>query len=102
MCSASERKTEANIARRIGVFMFKIKEALRTKRSKNLNLMFFADNYRCKLPDELASEVVALFTHWAPTWQSMMTNENWAKCILKFKRGGLDSQLVEMHQQGCP
>ena len=67
VCSASERKKEANIARRIGVFIFKIKEALRTKKSKKLNLKFFADTYRCKLSDDLAFEVAALFTHWAPS-----------------------------------
>ena len=95
VCSVSERQKEANIARRIGVFIYKIKEALRTKKTKNLNLKFFADSYRCKLSDDLAFEVAALFTHWGPAWQSMMSNENWAKCVLKFKRGGLDSQLVE-------
>ena len=66
VCNASERKTEANIAKRIGVFIFKIKEAARTKKSKNLNLKFFADTYRCKLSDDSAFEVAALFTHWAP------------------------------------
>ena len=85
VCSTSERKKEANITRRIGVLIYKIKEALRTKRTKNLNLKFFADTYRCKLSDDLAFEVAALFTHWAPTWQTMVTDESWAKCVLKFK-----------------
>ena len=91
----SPHKREACIVRRIGVFIFKLKEASRTKKAKNINLRFLADNFRCRLSDDLAFEVAALFTHWAPTWQSMMTQENWAKCVLKFKRGGLDAQLIE-------
>jgi hypothetical protein len=43
----------------------------------------------------MAYEVAALFTHWAPIWQSMMSAENWAKLVMKFKRGGLDAQLLE-------
>ena len=73
-----------------------MKEALRTKNDqKNINLKFIADSYRCKLVDDMAYEVAALFTHWAPIWQSMMSAENWAKLVMKFKRGGLDAQLLE-------
>ena len=95
VCLVSSQKREATITRRIGIFLFKIKEAVRTKKSKTLNLKFQAHDLRCKLSDELAFEVSALFTHWAPTWKSMMSAENWSKCVLKFKRGGLDAQLVE-------
>ena len=60
-----------------------------------MNLKFGAHEFRCKLSDDLAFEVAALFTHWAPSWQAMMSAENWAKLVLKFKRGGMDPQLVE-------
>jgi hypothetical protein len=66
-----------------------MKEALRTKKNKCINLKFLADSYRCKLVDDMAYEVAALFTHWAPTWQSMMSAENWAKLVMKFQEGRL-------------
>ena len=88
-------KREATVTRRIGIFLFKLKEAKRTKRNKTLNLKFLAQNFRCQLSDDMAYEVAALFTHWAPQWQGMMSKENWGKCVQKFKRGGMDSQLVE-------
>ena len=91
----SPEKREANIARRIGIFLFKIKEARRTKKNNRLNIKVLAHNYRCSLSDDMAHEVAALFTHWAAQWQGMMSEENWAKCVLKFKRGGLDAQLQE-------
>ena len=46
------------------MFIFKLKEALRTK-NKSINLRFIADSYRCKFADDVAYEVAALFTHWA-------------------------------------
>jgi len=93
--SPTPRKREANLVRRIGIFIFKLKEAQRTKKNKTLNIKFLAQNFRCKLSDEMAYEVAALFTHWAPEWKGMMSQENWDKCVLKFKRGGLDAQLQE-------
>ena len=76
-------------------FLFKLKESQRTKKNNTLNIKFLAQNFRCKLSDEMAYEVAALFTHWAPEWKGMMSPENWDKCVLKFKRGGLDAQLQE-------
>ncbi len=40
-----------------------MKKALRTKQNKSINLKFLADSYRCKLVDDMAYEVAALFTH---------------------------------------
>ena len=50
------------------IFIFKLKEALRTKKNKSINLKLRADSYRFKLAYDMAYEVAALFTHWAPTW----------------------------------
>ena len=95
VCAPTPAKREANITRRIGLFIYKLKEARRTKKNKTLNIKFLAQNFRCQLSDDMAFEVAALFTHWAPQWQGMMSKENWIKCVLKFKRGGLDTQLQE-------
>ena len=47
-----------------------------------------------KIADDMAYEVAALFTHWAPAWQSMMSAENWAKLVMKFKRGGFGCTIA--------
>jgi hypothetical protein len=100
VCTPAPHKREATITRRIGAFIFKIKEAMRTK--KKLNLKFFADTYRCKLSDEQAYEVAALFTHWAPAWQSMMSEENWAKLVEVQKRRCGCTSARKMLEQDIP
>ncbi len=85
----SPEKREAVLARRIGVFIYHIKDASRLK--KKVNLRFGAEKYRCNLSDDAAYEVPALFTHWAPAWQQMLTPESWQKLVLKFVRGGMDT-----------
>ena len=89
----SLQKREATVFRRIGKFVHGLKEAARLKRK--VNLRFNADAFRCKLSHVDAYEVAALFTHWSPSWQAMLTIDAWNKAVLKFKRGGLDTELVE-------
>ena len=89
----SPQKREATIVRRIGKFVHGIKEAARLK--KKVNLRFNADAFRCKLSHADAYEVAALFTHWSASWQAMLTPDAWNKAVTKFKRGGLDTELVE-------
>lgn len=89
----SLQKREATVFRRIGKFVHAIKEAARLKRK--VNLRFNADAMRCKFSHEDAYEVSALFTHWSPSWQAMLTPDAWSKAVIKFKRGGLDTELVE-------
>ena len=90
---ASPQKREAVVFRRIGKFVHALKEAARLK--KKANLRWNSDAFRCKLSHHDAYEVAALFTHWAPSWQAMLTPEAWIKTLMKFKRGGLDTELLE-------
>ena len=62
---------------------------------REVNLRFNADALRCKLSHEDAYEVAALCTHWTPLWQSVLTPDAWGKAVIRFKRGGLDTELVE-------
>ena len=83
------------IFRRIGVFLASVKNKTRLKKNKVINLAFTAHNHRDGFSLEKAFEVAALFTHFAPSWQNMMTADAWGKLVAKFKRGGLDSALDE-------
>jgi hypothetical protein len=67
VCLPSPSKREAAITRRIGIFLFQIKEAVRTSKKKTVNLKFGPQEFRCKLSDNLAFDVAALFTHGAPS-----------------------------------
>ena len=82
----SPQKREATRFRRIGKFVHAIKEAARLKRK--VNLRWNADALRCKLSHEDAYEVSALFTHWSPSWQAMLTPDAWSQAVIKFKLDG--------------
>ena len=89
----SPQKREAAVFRRIGKYVHAIKEAARLKRK--INLRNNSQEMRCKLSHEDAYEVAALFTHWTSAWRTMLSPDAWNKAVMKFKRGGLDTELLE-------
>jgi hypothetical protein len=62
---------------------------------KKVNLKFRAHTMRDPMSDEQAYEASALFTHFAPAFQAILTQAMWLQLVEKFKRGGLDHELSE-------
>ena len=77
----------------IGIFIANLKNAARLQ--KNVNLKVHAAKMRDQKDNTLAYEMAALFTHFAPEFQRVLSASAWAKLIAKFKRGGLDQELAE-------
>ena len=93
ICSTSPEKREAMVTRRIGIFVNNIKAHARSK--KKGTLRFLADSFRDSCSADCAYEISAVFTHFAKEWRSSVSAENWTKIVQKFKRGGLDAELIE-------
>ena len=60
-------------------------------------IKFSSDKYRNGLTPASSWIVSSLFAHFAPTWQSLMTSENWSKCCARFMRGGFDAEFMEKY-----
>ena len=86
-------KRQFCVQRRIGVFLKNVKDATRLR--KKVNLKVSAGGFRCKLSDEAAYEVAALFCHFAPDFQRVLTASKWQECLQRFFRGQFDNELTE-------
>ena len=60
-----------------------------------VNLKIMANGFRDQKSDEVAYEIAALFCHFTPDFQRMLTPEKWAECLQRFFRGQFDAELAE-------
>ncbi len=86
-------KRQFCVQRRIGIFLKNIKDNKRLR--KRINLKVMAANLRDKMTDEVAYEIAALFCHFAPDFQRILTPEKWQECLQRFFRGQFDAELSE-------
>ena len=89
----SADKRASCVFRWIGIFVANLKNAARLQ--KNVNLKVHAAKMRDQKDIATAYEMAALFTHFAPEFQRVLTASAWQKLLAKFVRGGLDQELAE-------
>ena len=79
------RKRQVGVQRRIRIFFKSLKNAARLKRSK----------FRDSLPTETTFAVAALFCHFAPDFQRVLSPGQWAQVLQRFFRGQFDAEFTE-------
>ena len=70
-----------------------MKDAARLKKKFNLRMM--ASKFWDSLPAETAFEVAALFCHFAPDFQRVLSPGQWAQVLQRFFRGQFDAEFTE-------
>ena len=91
--AVTPEKRQFCIQRRMGIFLKGLKDATRLR--KRINLKVSAKGFRCRLSDEVAYEIAALFCHFAPDFQRVLTPSKWAECLNRFFRGQFDTEMAE-------
>ena len=91
--AVTPEKRQFCVQRRMGIFLKNIKDGQRLRKKVNLKIM--ANGFRDHKSDEVAYEIAALFCHFTPDFQRMLTPEKWAECLQRFFRGQFDAELAE-------
>ena len=73
--------------------MKNIKDALRLK--KKFNLRFQAARFRDTHNEEQSYEIAALFSHFTPDFQTLLSPDAWDDVQSRFFRGTLDAEFLE-------
>ena len=89
----SQEKQHWYLKRRIGVFLFNIKDAHRL--AKRINLSAHAEKVRDQEKTTMAREIANVFVHFMAEWKRLIGEESMTKLMAKFSRGALDDELKE-------
>ena len=87
------QKRQFCVQRRIGIFLKNLKDVARLP--KKFSLRMLASKFRDSLPTETAFEVAALFCHFAPDFQRVLSPGQWAQVLQRFFRGQFDAEFTE-------
>ena len=93
ICKVSPLKRQVAVQRRIGIFVKNIKDAIRLK--KKFNLRFQAARFRDTHNEEQSYEIAALFSHFTPDFQRLLSPDAWDDVQSRFFRGTLDAEFLE-------
>ena len=93
ICKVNPLKRQVAVQRRIGIFVKNIKDAIRLK--KKFNLRFQAARFRDTHNEEQSYEIAALFSHFTPDFQRLLSPDAWDDVQSRFFRGTLDAEFLE-------
>ena len=93
ICKVNPRKRQVAVQRRIGIFVKNIKDAIRLK--KKFNLRFQAARFRDTHNGEQSHEIAALFSHFTPDFQRLLSPAVWEDVQSRFFRGTMDAEFLE-------
>jgi hypothetical protein len=93
ICKVNPLKRQVAVQRRIGIFVKNIKDAMRLK--KKFNLRFQAARFRDTHNEEQSYEIAALFSHFTPDFQRLLSPAVWEDTQSRFFRGTLDAEFLE-------
>ena len=91
--TVTPEKRQFCVQRRMGIFVKNIKDAQRLR--KKVNLKVLSAGFRDSRGDEVAYEIAALFCHFAPAFERILTPAKWKECCQRFFRGSFDAEMAE-------
>ena len=93
ICKVNPLKRQVAVQRRIGIFVKHVKDAIRLK--KKFNLRFQSARFRDMHNEEQSYEIAALFSHFTPDFQRLLSPALWADVQSRFFRGTMDAEFLE-------
>ena len=96
----SNRKKHHYVARRIGIFLNRILDAQRLRKKVNISSM--AKSFRDDKTDEEAWACAVIFHKFFPEWQTLLDAKRVEELETKYRRGYLDSELIEKYRVQSP
>ena len=91
----SVQKLQFCVQRGLGIFPKHLKDVARRKQKFYFRIM--ASKFRDSFPVETAFEVAALFCHFAPGFQRVLSLAQWAQVLQRFFRGQFECRV---HREG--
>ena len=93
ICKVSPLKRQVAVQRRIGIFVRRIKDAIRLKKEFNLRLQ--AARFRDTHGEEQPYEIATLFNHFTPDFQRRLSPDAWDDVQSRLFRCTLDAEFLE-------